>query len=309
MEKSIQTFCDKIQCEHLTQRVIHIIHASQSAYPNIKRTLLSLHCFISEVQQKWRTVQRNHKRFLNANKKWLDSEIRIKFNNVSTILVSATPVPGRPKVTFSKSSERSKRRKMASLRQNDESNELLYAAQMNLRSVGKVNAANIIKNININSGNYKKNDFTIPKLSVEKTLSMIIEAGLSTNQYEIIRAVTKEISCDIFPSYEKLKEEKMRCYPNIITIEIKAEVKLQDILNHIAERIILSQKEVLEQHNLINKELCLISKWGCDGSTGHTMHKQKFENFENSDQNMFLTSFVPLQLITKDDKKIIWQNP
>jgi len=57
--------------------------------------------------------------------------------------------------------------------------------------------------------------------------------------------------------------------------------------------------------------MTLITKWGFDGSTGHSEYKQKcIEAF--SDSQILLTSLVPIQLfvnISHSNKQIIWQNP
>jgi len=61
----------------------------------------------------------------------------------------------------------------------------------------------------------------------------------------------------------------------------------------------------------ISKGTALISKWDCDGSTGHSEYKQRSLE-DASDNNIFITSVVPLQLYstkTYGDKLILWQNP
>lgn len=50
-----------------------------------------------------------------------------------------------------------------------------------------------------------------------------------------------------------------------------------------------------------------MSKWGCDGSSGHSTYKQRFENTSATDEFLFLYSFVPLRLYDADT--VIWQNP
>jgi hypothetical protein len=42
--------------------------------------------------------------------------------------------------------------------------------------------------------------------------------------------------------------------------------------------------------------LVLVSKWGCDGSTGHSQYKQKRSAESFSDADLFLSSLVSLQL-------------
>jgi hypothetical protein len=79
-----------------------------------------------------------------------------------------------------------------------------------------------------------------------------------------------------------------------------------------ASRFIMAHKNaiwfVLDD---ISKGLVLISKWNCDGSTGHSEYKQRSLE-DASDPNIFITSVVPLQLHsikTSGDKLILWQNP
>jgi hypothetical protein len=89
------------------------------------------------------------------------------------------------------------------------------------------------------------------------------------------------------------------------------EVQLQALLDLTVRRIALSQEDVFAavSHNNL-QELVLVSKWGCDGSTGHSEYKQNSrENLRDSD--MFISSFVPLQLYSSSapNKVILWQNP
>lgn len=53
---------------------------------------------------------------------------------------------------------------------------------------------------------------------------------------------------------------------------------------------------------------CKIGKWGFVGSTHHTEYKQKSLNNDLVDKSLFVTSYVPLQLISKSDHTIIWKN-
>lgn len=57
----------------------------------------------------------------------------------------------------------------------------------------------------------------------------------------------------------------------------------------------------------------LICKWGCDENSGQSVYKQKFTEDEISDENVFFTLFVPLQLVCKDSESnteiVVWKNP
>lgn len=54
------------------------------------------------------------------------------------------------------------------------------------------------------------------------------------------------------------------------------------------------------------RNLYFISKWGCDGSSGMSEYKQRITDPNISYANIFLTSFVPVQLVSGDPS---WQNP
>lgn len=93
-----------------------------------------------------------------------------------------------------------------------------------------------------------------------------------------------------------------------------AEVPLQNLLDHTILRLCDSLKEVLNSLKPDGcKNLNLICKWGCDGSSGMSQYKQQFSDSSVSDANIFLTSMVPIQLINGDPnskkKLVIWQNP
>lgn len=61
----------------------------------------------------------------------------------------------------------------------------------------------------------------------------------------------------------------------------------------------------MEDAELDNQKL--YTKWGFDGSSGHSTYKQGFHGVEASDSACSITSIVPLRLTS--GTKIIWQNP
>ena len=105
-------------------------------------------------------------------------------------------------------------------------------------------------------------------------------------------------------------EEKKTCYPDSFTVtESLAEVDLQSLLNHTAERLVLYLEEVIKTLTESGrKHMKLSTKWGCDGSQ-QTQFNQKFEDNSNSDASIFQCSMVPLQLTCGVNKNVIWQNP
>lgn len=79
----------------------------------------------------------------------------------------------------------------------------------------------------------------------------------------------------------------------------RAEIELKAILNKTAERLVEAQREVVTSvlpSQISSLSFTLISKWGCDGSSGHSAYKQRFENREDTDEFLFVYSFVLLKV-------------
>ena len=99
----------------------------------------------------------------------------------------------------------------------------------------------------------------------------------------------------------------------MVASEEHAEVKLQDLLDHTATRLLQVQEPVLcqlEENNV--DSFILLSKWGFDGSSGHSQYKQRAQREDFPYYNVFFTSMVPLQLYymnCKSQKIVVWQNP
>lgn len=102
--------------------------------------------------------------------------------------------------------------------------------------------------------------------------------------------------------------------------ETKSEVKLQGVLDHIAQILVLSgqysfMSKITDSdfdHN--NYSFRLTYKWGLDGSSGYSLYKQKFRdgNAETSNAHILLTSVVSLQLMAEHQhsgqKVELWKN-
>lgn len=101
---------------------------------------------------------------------------------------------------------------------------------------------------------------------------------------------------------------KKTWYPaNVIVEENLSKVSLQELLDHTAARLMKSKSE--NEVASFPKYMQLMSKWGCDGSSGHSEYHQKFANETFSDKSMFLTSLVPLVMTERNDEsKVLWKN-
>lgn len=241
--------------------------------------------FIPKLKSKWNKSGRIKSKFLADNEEWLAQlyticEETLDDEQPST---SHSVKRGRPVKAFEESQERSKRSKISQFCESFPKDLIVSAAKK-----------------------YEKSE-QFKSFTPEKALSLIIDASLSRHQYDVLRSSAKEIGCDIYPHYSKILEVKKKCYPaNIKVDESFSSVGLQELLDHTVSRIF--QTKTKSEIDEIPNELNLISKWGCDGSSGHSEYHQRFTDENVSDKNMFLTSLVPLKLTDLYNDFYFWKN-
>lgn len=266
-----------------------------------------LSIFKTEFRSRWAKACRINEKFQKMNRNWLDASLSfprfIRHGNKR----------GRPPIPFDLCSARTKRLKATELRNSTCTSLLTHATCMSLRVKGQVQASKVLKDITSSPERASKyqNAYTtsvnsqIQLLSADDALAVLIDAKLSREQYDIIRKSAPEK----FPAYKTVQAAKKLCYPKDITVtETSASVKLQALLDHTTERLCLTLESVIEhlQTEELN-HLCLLSKWGFDGSSGHSSYKQAFYDLEASDSAVFITCLVPLRLTSGE--AIVWQNP
>jgi len=267
--------------------------------------------FKSEYRSRWIKAFRMEERFLKNNAEWLDTSISFQTREG---MKTPEKKRGRPKISFESSSERTKRLKTKELRDAIPVNILNYATQMGLRATGQAQASKVLHEITSTSpkraSKYRKayaKSIEKQVMSAEDALAVLVDAKLSRHQYNIIRMSSPEK----FPSYKIVQAAKKYCYPKREYIKVTstcAEVTLQALLDHTVERLLLTLEPVIESlKDEELKKMCLFSKWGFDGSSGHSSYKQAFHGPEASDSAVFITCIVPLRLICGE--KILWQNP
>ena len=129
----------------------------------------------------------------------------------------------------------------------------------------------------------------------------MIKKGESKHSHQLSRNVARAHKCKLYPSYLEVEKAKKRCYPSVVyttVSELCAQIELQALIYHATSRIIQLQADVIDILNPeIMQKLVLHCKWGCDGSSGLSVYKQKFTEIGKSDESIFYTSLVPLQLI------------
>lgn len=94
--------------------------------------------------------------------------------------------------------------------------------------------------------------------------------------------------------------------PSDITVsDSHAQVNLQQLCNKTAEVLVDCVEKQLITNSSSVKLLC---KWGFDGSSGHSLNKQRFGSAEQTEY-VFLMALVPLHVIDMATNKILWKNP
>lgn len=280
---------------------------------------------VLKIKARWSASNRTESVFLKRNNDWLQKKVELKKNKQTKKKdeKEKPTVSGRPTRSFSESSDRTKRRKTEELRASVSTEVLLHSTTSKLRSEGKTDFVKVIRDIAEGSPtkalkyrrSIESSDTNLP-FSNDEALSLFVEIGLSQGQYQKLRNAHLQKKSKMLPSYKQIQKAKVQCYPTsgLSFTDSVAEVKLQPLLDHTIDRIILCQTEVLKslsEEQLQN--LTLIVKWGCDGSSGHSEYKHKLDENSASDESIFFTSCVPLQLVCKNttntETTVVWKNP
>ena len=212
-------------------------------------------------------------------------------------------------------SDREKRNRIENITLNYSLSEIVSAAEKTLRAQRVPQIADCLKvyrksenNPNLLSENLKKCMLkNFPDMSVIKkftpsfALALLLSGNFTQRIYKRLRKELKEN----FPVYEEILVEKNLAMPeNILITEVKCEVDLQSLLNHTLIRIL----EFISLDQSDSNNFTLLVKYGSDGSSGHSMYKQIFQNAGQSDSSIFITAIVPLELKCNDTQKIVWEN-
>lgn len=283
---------------------------------------VSARSFCQKIENKWKKANRHKHIFLSKNSDWLRGDFRLSLlasKALENVNVSKAK-RGRPELRFEECGPRAQKNKVRNLVHCTSEKQLLTATEMKLRKEGKRELAIGVREIASSSTEgtslkkaRKAQNQKSDTLTPDQALAMMIDAQLSTYQYNIIRNQIKPFNKNLYPPYYKVKLAKQLCYPSdIIISEVSAEIKLQSLINHTILRLYEAQKDVFEAFPFSpeNKNPVLVVKWGCDGADQHK-YRQKFIEEGASDGSMFSLSMVPLQLYfdNRTSKSVLWKNP
>lgn len=268
----------------------------------------------SDFRKRWVQAKRTLKIFEMKHRNWLSRAAFPAVNSVNS--------GGRPKKSFMNLSKQTKRRRVENLRPLGTSRELALAAEMNARSEGFKDAAKVVQEVMQTSPSRAtkirqawktvKSQQKNNALTDDEGLALFIDGDFSRDQWMLLRTTAARCNAkQMYPSYKNLVKARKNCLPDekaFLITEISAEVQLQQLLNHTAQRILALENKALHEGPLL-EELELLTKWGFDGSSDHSNYKQKFEDHDADDSAIFITSMVPLQLRFKNNpNNIIWMN-
>lgn len=275
--------------------------------------------FCKNLNLKWKKNNRKLKTFRSKNSSWLCSSQ--KFDKKKDNREHA----GRPRLSFSDKSVRGKRRDASELSQSTshQSDLLVLAASTAARKKGDFDLAAILKKTVESPSRPSKirksleNNLKSPiRLTPAEALAFLLEHNFTKDQYCAIRNESKVRNCDIYPHYNEVAAEKLKCRPQAIELSEKfAKASLESVLLHTVTRIVEMQTDVLEtvmaQKNVNSINADFILSYGFDCSSGHAQYKQVFSNpsiSNNTDSSLLATTLIPLRLLLSSEIPL-WNNP
>ena len=262
--------------------------------------------FISKFRLKYNKHTRIWPRMLEKEYEWLEGEL-IKEDAVrDNINVEAGP--GRPIKPWDEASDRSKRRKVQLLKENNNTLALATAAIGRSKdSPGQSALGDVIKESVKNAQKVRDSLDAVDKLPVmmtaEDALALKIQCDLSDGQYQLLRNASKKQNADIFPTLHSILTAKSACYPEDTEITETAKCSLQSMADHTLSRILAMSSDVLDEEE-IEKDPSgvLYVKAGMDGASSQSVYNQKFDETDLEagkyhEESLFQTAIVPLKLV------------
>lgn len=90
---------------------------------------------------------------------------------------------------------------------------------------------------------------TIELYTPDEALGLMVDLGLTEDDYTTLQRGAKKKRANIYPSYSAIAAVKKKCYPlGIFITETEAKIPLQDLLDLTISRLAYIQSEVLLQN-------------------------------------------------------------
>lgn len=280
--------------------------------------------FLSNLSTRWKCCKFDINTFKHKYSDWLNKEFQCKiYIPYISEQETSTRKLGRPTTSFTDSSRKSKRIKIQPLLEKTPE-ELSLATAAAYHSSGQRDIASVIKKVTTSSPRSVKRikkaalntSTAIQPYTLNEALALIVNLKLTRHQYIILRQGAKTRNVNLYPPYYAVIKAKTECYPandKIMITDTTVDINLQSLLDVTTQRLFMIQEEVMMQTFSENTEnlLEMTYKWGTDGSSGHSLYKQSFQDSKNTDADIIQSSLVPLQLNFHDSERnlILWQNP
>jgi len=227
---------------------------------------------------------------------------------------------GQKQVPFEKQSKRSQQYASAKVRESHPPGAINLAAAQQPTDLGLlVRRSNSIRGITVKkalAAIKNPNPQKICMKTPSEALAYLLNNNLTKDQYNSMKAASRESHADIWPNYNKVLEAKAECRPEGIVIqETSAYVPLQNLLDHTTKRILFSDTELTQRIEELavenNGELGVVIyfKYGFDGCGSFNTYMQKTESGKVPDGSTLLTSqMVPLQAVAVGKESVLLHN-
>jgi len=310
----------------LVEKLKSIYAFSEAEKKFIRRQIVTI--FLTQFTKKWNNVSRKKDTFKSKYADFLQKDLIVNFKelestnsnplqkqklNKSENILNTEVRVDRPCLSFEEGSDKTKMRRAQELASKHSYEELRMALAIKQKEfAAEDDSEEESEESNLNE--HERNQI----------LSMFMDARFSKKTYRKTRAHNfKMFGNKLYPPYYQINRAKQYCYPDNIEItDSGANVDLISLLDHTVRRI-LTIIDKTELQNLQEKKLTFLGKWGMDGASGQQTTRQSWASETNasfnlsaeidddikddpSDQAVFITSLVPLQLKAGD--KILWTN-
>lgn len=292
----------KIPSDPFEEKVSKLVTFIETAYNSkIKKTeMCKLQKFVKMFDVKWSSSKSDLK-FLSKYSDWLDNDIEFSV---------CTSSVGAPHKSYEDLSIKTKRKRMSnnlSVMSTDEVSDTFKALlKQEKRPTDAIRIADVLPKAS--PKRLKRIVESIPtpssesEFTDEEAIALMLQLGLSRDNYIILRKALKEKGVNVLPSYDIIKEKKKSLIPSPLQVSNCAvSIELSNLLENTAARIVSTlSKEQLKQ---IDKcDLQLMCKWGCDGLSTLSEYKQASAAQNVPDyRSIFMASLVPLRIRKKED--------
>lgn len=278
----------------------------------LRQKLLFIEKKLNGNGRRWDQFREHCKNFLSQHFEIIMVDVAVQPSKPAvTPEQPGTSKRGRPRSADFESFSKRHKRNILKCYRSVGSQELLAASKKALSTEGEKSGATVIASLEQSPTKGKRlskiiNSCPRNAFLPEKALSIMYKLNLGVAAYKLLKKECMELGHDIFPSYynvRKVREEFLPDESNFKVTEKSAECNVQALLDETAKSIDRIDSVVLPE----DREYLLLSKWGGDGSSGHSMYKQRLINSSGGDTSIYMSTLVPLELRDQDGN-VYWKN-